>query len=194
MSRGKKRFLHDVPCPGWIVYTLGQIHLGLGIAGRCWVPKKRNDIISAHFDYDDAPWWARLGLVRMKNGHLWATPGCQVFSTVNFFNRFFSAFSPQTPPVHSCIFYLWVLLVVACGMPPQRGLTSSAMSAPGIRTSKPRAAEVECTNLTTWPWGRPPQSVLKPCVKSSYISRKLTAPYKRRLTKERPSPLFGAFC
>ena len=33
-------------------------------------------------------------------------------------------------------FELWVLLVVACGMPPQHGLMSSAMSAPRIRTGE----------------------------------------------------------
>ena len=49
---------------------------------------------------------------------------------------FFFAFSPQIPPVHSCILQLWVLLVVECGTLPQCGLTSCAMSAPRIRTSK----------------------------------------------------------
>ena len=39
-------------------------------------------------------------------------------------------------------------------MPPQCGLTSSAMSAPGIRTCEPQAAKVKCMNLTTTPLGR----------------------------------------
>ena len=43
---------------------------------------------------------------------------------------------PQSPPVHSCIFQSQVLLVVACGTPPQHGLTSSAMSTPRIRTGE----------------------------------------------------------
>ena len=43
---------------------------------------------------------------------------------------------PESPLVHSCISYLQVLLVVACGMPPQRGLMSGAMSTPRIQTSE----------------------------------------------------------
>ena len=42
-----------------------------------------------------------------------------------------------------------------CGMPPQRGLISSATSASRIRTHKPQTAEEESTNLTAltpgWP-------------------------------------------
>ena len=51
---------------------------------------------------------------------------------------FFSphAFSPEIPPVHSCMFQLWVLLVMACGTPPQCGLMRGAMSAPMIQTSE----------------------------------------------------------
>ena len=51
--------------------------------------------------------------------------------TITFF---FSAFSPQIPPVHSCIFWLWILLGVACGTLSRHGLMSSAMSVPKIRT------------------------------------------------------------
>ena len=39
------------------------------------------------------------------------------------------------------------------GRLPQHGLTTGAMSAPGIRTSEPRAAEVECSHLTAAPPG-----------------------------------------
>ena len=53
-----------------------------------------------------------------------------------FLKILFSPFSPQSPPVHSCIFFVWVLLVVACGTLPQCGLMSSAMSAPRVRTNK----------------------------------------------------------
>ena len=53
------------------------------------------------------------------------------------FSFFFSpTLFPQIPPVHSYIFYLWVLLAVACGMLSQRGLMSGAMSAPRIRTGE----------------------------------------------------------
>ena len=52
------------------------------------------------------------------------------------FWKIFFPFSPQSPPYIVVYFSLWVLLVVACGMPPQRGLMSSAMSAPRIRTNE----------------------------------------------------------
>ena len=41
------------------------------------------------------------------------------------------------------------------GRLPQHGSPSGATSAPGIRTGKPRAAEVERANLTTAPLGQP---------------------------------------
>lgn len=50
------------------------------------------------------------------------------------FSSFF--FPPNSPPVHSCIFQLWVLLVMACGTLPPHGLMSSAMSAARIRTGE----------------------------------------------------------
>ena len=46
-------------------------------------------------------------------------------------------------------------LFLYVGRLPQHGLPSSAMSAPGIWTGEPRAAEVECTHLTTARPGRP---------------------------------------
>ena len=67
----------------------------------------------------------------------------------------FSSSSPQSPPVHNCVFQLWVLLVVLRGTPPQSGLMSSARSPPRIRTREPRAAKAECENLTTTPLGWP---------------------------------------
>ena len=48
---------------------------------------------------------------------------------VEFLYIYIFAFSPQIPPVHGCIILLWVPLVVACGMPPQHGPMSGAMSA-----------------------------------------------------------------
>ena len=62
----------------------------------------------------------------------------QIFiSDLFFFLRFyFFPFSPQSSPVHSCYSSLWVLPVVACGTPPQRGLMSSVMSVPRLRTKE----------------------------------------------------------
>ena len=42
------------------------------------------------------------------------------------------------------------------GCLPQHGLTSGAMSASGIQTGEPRAAEVERVHLTSGPLGLPP--------------------------------------
>ena len=54
-----------------------------------------------------------------------------------FFKEFiFFLFLPKAPWYIVVCFSLWVLLVVACGTLPQRGLMSSAMSAPRIRTNK----------------------------------------------------------
>ena len=47
-----------------------------------------------------------------------------------------SFFSPKPPRYIVVYSSLWVLLVVACGTLPQRGLMSSAMSAPRIRTNE----------------------------------------------------------
>ena len=44
------------------------------------------------------------------------------------------------------------------GCLPQHGLTSGAMSAPGIRTSEPCATKVESAHLTAAPPGWPPDS------------------------------------
>ena len=55
-----------------------------------------------------------------------------------FFLKIFTFFllSPQSPTVHSYIFQLWVLLLVAPGMLPQHGLMNGAVSVPRIQTSK----------------------------------------------------------
>ena len=48
-----------------------------------------------------------------------------------------------------------ILLYFICGMPPQHSSPGGAMSAPGIRTSEPRAAKAEHVNLTAAPLGQP---------------------------------------
>ena len=50
---------------------------------------------------------------------------------LHFFKDFIFSFFSQSSPVHSCIF-----LVVACGMPPQSGFMSGAVSVPRIRTGE----------------------------------------------------------
>ena len=78
-------------------------------------------------------------------------------SLCSFFLKilFFSFFSPKHPQYIVVYFNLWVLLVVACGMPPQCGLTSGAMSTPRIRTGKTlghRSRAHELNHLVTgWP-------------------------------------------
>ena len=60
-------------------------------------------------------------------------------------------------------------------MPPQHGLTGSVRFMAGIQTCKPRAAEVECANLTTMPPDWPLSFFFFPAVKivlqqsSSYV-------------------------
>ena len=63
---------------------------------------------------------------------------CLVFDSFFLFKDFiFFLFLPKAPH-HYIVVYssLWVHLIVACGMLPQRGLMSSAMSAPRIRTNE----------------------------------------------------------
>ena len=45
-----------------------------------------------------------------------------------FFKDFIFPFSPKAPGYIVVYFLLWVLLVVACGTPPQHGLMSGAVS------------------------------------------------------------------
>ena len=51
-------------------------------------------------------------------------------------SHIFFPFSPQSPLAHSCIFLVVGPLVVACGMPPQHGSMSGAMSVPRIWTGE----------------------------------------------------------
>ena len=53
-----------------------------------------------------------------------------------FLKILFFAFSPQSPPYIVVYSSLWILLVVVCETLPQRGLMSSAMSVPRIRTNE----------------------------------------------------------
>src|SRR3712207_5885852 len=91
-------------------------------------------------------------------------------SSVNFFFKIlFFPFSPQSPPVHSCIFF--VVGPSSCG-------TWDAASAwfdeqchvraqdSNQRNTGPPAAE--CGNLTTQPRGQPPLNILKCQVKSKF--------------------------
>ena len=63
--------------------------------------------------------------------------GSYYFIALFFFPKdFIFPLSPKAPRCIVVYFQLWVLLVVACGMPPQHGLMSGAMSAPRIRTGE----------------------------------------------------------
>ena len=62
-------------------------------------------------------------------------------------------FSEEDRPWANIRAHLPLLLYVGCL--PQRGLPSGAMSAPGIRISKPQAEEVEDAKLTAAPLGGP---------------------------------------
>ena len=53
-----------------------------------------------------------------------------------FFKDFIFPFSSKAPQYTLTYFQLWVLLVVARGMPPQHGLISGAMSVPTIWTGE----------------------------------------------------------
>ena len=53
-----------------------------------------------------------------------------------FFKILFFLFLPKAPRYIVVYSSLWVLLVVACGTLPQRGLMNSAMSAPRVRTNE----------------------------------------------------------
>ena len=74
----------------------------------------------------------------------WANNCCQ--------SLFFLLLSPHPlPPVHSCMSQLHVLLVVGCGTPPHCGLTSSAVSAPRIRTLGRRSTAHKLNHSATEP-------------------------------------------
>ena len=55
---------------------------------------------------------------------------------LTFFKDFFPLFLPKAPWHIAVYFQLWVLLFVACGMLPQHGLMSGAVSVPRIRTGE----------------------------------------------------------
>ena len=63
---------------------------------------------------------------------------------------FFFCFSPQIPPVHSCIFF-------SCGMWDTASVWAIELChAPArIQTSKTLGCRSRVLNLTTWPRGRP---------------------------------------
>ena len=77
-----------------------------------------------------------------------------VSSTFLFLKILFFLFLPKAPQYIVVCFQLWVLLVVACRTPPQRGLTSSAMSGPRTRTGETlgrRSGEQETNHSVTGP-------------------------------------------
>ena len=105
-----------------------------------------------------------------------------------FFVFFFFCFISPNPPVHGCISELHVLLVVGCGTPPQRGLTSGAMSAPRIRTLGRRSRAWELNHSAT---ERPPFQPFKtsfPMEKADEIQ------LQRKLTGCGPGCLLGCRC
>ena len=59
---------------------------------------------------------------------------------------------------------MWVLLVVACGMPPQHGLLSGAMSAPRIRTGETLGSRSGVRELNRWATGLAPISIFMSCL------------------------------
>ena len=69
-------------------------------------------------------------------------------------------FLPKAPRYIVVYFQLWILLVVACGTPPECGLISGAMLVPRIRTGETLGHRIEHANLTTRPPGRPPIEAL----------------------------------
>ena len=90
--------------------------------------------------------------------HCWIELGviCIWVFTVLFLKKFFKRFYfflflPKAPWYIVVYSSLWVLLVVACGTLPQRGLMSSAMSVPGIRTNETLGRLQRSTR--TWPLG-----------------------------------------
>ena len=83
--------------------------------------------------------------------------------------------SPQSPPVDSCIFQLWVSLVVACGTLPQHGLMSSAMSVPRIRTYETLGCLSRACKLSHWATG--------PAPSQSFLMKSIIHLYKNYLSQ-----------
>ena len=89
-----------------------------------------------------------LSLAR-ENSHFWFQAWLCLYVAVShlsynfprsvsffFFDLIFNLFIPKAPRYIVVYSSLWVLLAVACGTLPQRGLMSSAMSAPRMRTNE----------------------------------------------------------
>ena len=69
------------------------------------------------------------------------------------------------PPVHSCMFLVvGPSIVVACGMPPQHGLMSGAMSTPRIRTYKTLGRRSRACQLNHLAMGPALTIVLRHCL------------------------------
>ena len=79
-----------------------------------------------------AEFYNRCMYIFLRNCHI-------VFKKIvlfSFKDFIFFLFLPKATWYIAAYSSLWVLLVVACGMLPQRGLMSSAMSAPRIQTNE----------------------------------------------------------
>ena len=81
-----------------------------------------------------------------------------------FLGFFLRKISPEltaaNPPLFAEEDWPWanivpIFLYFICGCPPEHGVPSSAVSAPGMRTCEPQAAEVEHSHLAAAPPGRP---------------------------------------
>uniref|UniRef100_A0A9L0RWW9 tRNA methyltransferase 11 homolog n=1 Tax=Equus caballus TaxID=9796 RepID=A0A9L0RWW9_HORSE len=78
---------------------------------------------------------------------------------------------------------LWILLVVACGTPPQRGLTSGVMSAPRIRTGETLDRQ---SGSPFWILSIPSEEIARNLMKRTVCAKKITP----ELTSAASPPLF----
>ena len=92
-------------------------------------------------------------------------------------NLFFFSFSPQFPLVHSCMFQLWVLLLVAYGTAPQHSWVSGAMSTSRIRTSETLGCRSGACELNHSATGPAPSIVLKKLEFRSYFPPDYSGPW-----------------
>ena len=74
------------------------------------------------------------GLFTISFWNFWST--LKILEIFFVKKDFTSPFSPKGPWYIVVYFQLWVIPDVACGMPPQHGLTSGAMPAPRIWTGE----------------------------------------------------------
>ena len=79
----------------------------------------------------------------------------------SFLKRFYFFFFSQSPQYIVVYFQLWVLLVVACGMPPQHGLMSGAMSTPRTRTGETLGCQSRARELNHSAMGPAPSCSFK---------------------------------